>query len=91
MGPGRVIDEMLQDRESFPGGVDCRGQDAASARCDRSPGMGAFFQIEDPLPPSVVSLYQEFFRRLAKFISEGGEANATTKNISPRMCDMRSE
>jgi hypothetical protein len=71
MGPGRLIDEMLQDRNNFPGGADLAGktrlQRAAIARLT----LG-YFQVEDPLPPSVVSLYPEFFRRLAKFISEGG-------------------
>jgi len=70
MGPGRVIDELLQDREAFPRGTDVEGrtrlQRVAVARLALN-----FFQVEDPLPPSVTSLYPEFFRRLAKFISEG--------------------
>jgi len=70
MAPAGVIDQLLENSDAFPRGNDVRGKTrlrrVAVARLALH-----FFQVEDPLPPSVTSLYPDLFRRLAKVVAEG--------------------
>jgi hypothetical protein len=70
MGPARVIGQLLNDHNAFPRAKYLQGktrlQRVAVARLALD-----YFQVEDPLPASVISLYPDFLRRLAKFLGEG--------------------
>jgi hypothetical protein len=69
LAPARVIDQLLEG-DAFPRGSDAQGKTrlrrVAVARLALD-----FFQVEDPLPPSVTSLYPDLFRRLTKFVATG--------------------
>jgi hypothetical protein len=73
LAPAQCIDAMLSDG-SFPKAVDAPGR--TRLRCVAIARLALHhFRVSDSLPPSVLALYPDFFRRMAKFLTEGaGEA-----------------
>src|ERR1700704_4743361 len=70
LAPARVIDQLLEESDAFPRGGDVQGK-TRLRRVTVARLALDFFQVEDRLPPSVSSLYPDFFGRLAKFVAEG--------------------
>lgn len=69
MGPGRAIDELVGDTTIFKNAAAVQGKTRLQRVAIARLALG-FFEVEDSLPPSVISLYPDFFRRLAKYLTD---------------------
>jgi hypothetical protein len=70
--PARAIDALLDDRNAFPEGGAPKGK-ARLRRVAVARLTLECFQVREVLPRSVLALYPEFLRRLAKFVAEGAK------------------
>ena len=68
--PAHVIDAMLEDLTAFPSCATPKGKTRLQRVAVARLTLG-FFQVSEALPPSVLALYPDLFRRLAKFVAEG--------------------